>query len=114
LQVMPKTGQTLNRDRALPQREGTEFYLLFQQGRAGRSRIAPDGTCRISSCDQPTSTAITDHLRCGVDFVMPRDKRWSRHVLLHRLRPVQNCRRQVDAVENGRGMSFAPDDPRVA
>jgi len=73
LQVMPKTGQTLT-DRALPQREGTEFYLLSSKD----AQAEADRTGRNVSyifVDQPTIDGDNGSLAIGVDFVMPRDKK---------------------------------------
>lgn len=73
LQVMPRTGQTLT-TRALPQREGTEYYLLTSKD----AQAEADRTGRnvpYVVVDQPTIDGDTGSLAIGVDFAMPRDKK---------------------------------------
>jgi hypothetical protein len=73
LQVMPRTGQTLT-DRALPQREGTEFYLL--SGKDAQAEADRTGrNVPYIVVDQPTIDGDTGSLAIGVDFVMPREKK---------------------------------------
>ena len=73
LQVMPRTGQTLT-SRALPQRAGTEFYLLSSRD----AQAEADRTGRnvpYIFVDNPVIKGDAASLSIGVDFVMPRDKK---------------------------------------
>ena len=73
LQRMPRTGTTLT-DRALPQRDGFEFYLLSNQD----AQSEADRTGRNVSfivVDQPAITGDTATLAIGVDFVAPRESK---------------------------------------
>ena len=73
LQVMPRTGKRLT-DRALPQREGAEYYLLSTKD----AQAEADRTGRnvpYIVVDQPTIDGDTGSLAIGVDFVMPREKK---------------------------------------
>ena len=73
LQVMPRTGQTLTA-RALPHRDGPEFYLLSSRD----AQAEADRTGRnvpYIFVDTPIIKGDTASLSIGVDFVMPRNKK---------------------------------------
>ena len=73
LQVMPRTGQTLT-NRALPQRAGTEFYLLSSRDAQAEADRTGKNVPYIF-VDQPAIDGDSGSLSIGVDFVMPRDKK---------------------------------------
>ncbi|HEX5214588.1 MAG TPA: hypothetical protein VFV98_03955 [Vicinamibacterales bacterium] len=73
LETMPRTGTRLT-SRALPQREGAEFYLLSSKdAQAEADRTARD--VPYIFVDQPSIDGEIGSLAIGVDFVMPRDKK---------------------------------------
>ena len=73
LQSMPKTGGTLT-SRALPQRDGFEFYLLSgKDAQVEADRIGRNVPYIV--VDQPAIAGDTATLAIGVDFVAPRDSK---------------------------------------